>query len=119
MDTGNIFHHIPDLLSRELVEKMIQGGAFHLERIVSQGQTTPEGKWYDQERDEWVILLKGSAVIKFESQKKLIHLAPGSYMNIPAHVKHRVESTDQKEETVWLALHYDANRNSDERVLYE
>lgn len=107
MDTANIYSQIPNEFSKELFEEIIQGGKFKLQRIVSKGHTTPESKWYDQDADEWVILLKGSASIAFEGQKKSVSLKPGDHIKLPAHTKHRVERTDSNSETIWLALHYE------------
>lgn len=80
---------------------------FKLERIVSAGHSTPEGEWYDQDRDEWVILLTGSAGLSFEGEDGIRAMKPGDYVLIPAHTRHRVEWTDRHEKTVWLVLHID------------
>ena len=103
----NIFAQYPEKLSEELIEEITCGASFKLERIVSKGHATPQGEWYDQEADEWVILLKGNADITLEGQKELISLKPGDYIKFPAHAKHRVERTDPNTETVWLALYYE------------
>ncbi len=75
-------------------------------RIVSTGQATPEGEWLDQDDNEWVLVLSGSAVISFAGDADPKPLRPGDHLHIPAHVRHRVEQTDLKQPTVWLALHY-------------
>ena len=77
-----------------------------LERIISEGQATPPGQWYDQDWDEWVVLLKGGAGIFFEGDEAIGILKPGDYIYIPAHQKHRVEWTDPQEKTIWLAIHF-------------
>jgi cupin 2 domain-containing protein len=77
-----------------------------VERIVSQGHCSPEGFWYDQDENEWVIVLSGIAAIEFEGVAEIIQLLPGSYLNIPAHKKHRVTQTSSDEKTVWLAIYY-------------
>jgi len=79
---------------------------FLLERIVSTGQTTPPGQWLKQDTHEWVILLSGSAHLTFYPSSCDIHLLPGDHILIPAGSRHRVEWTDPKNQTVWLALHY-------------
>jgi cupin 2 domain-containing protein len=76
-----------------------------IERIVSTGQASPPGHWYDQDRVEWVILLRGSAAILFEGESAPRLLAPGDYLLIPAHARHRVEWTASDRPTVWLAVH--------------
>ena len=103
----NIFSKIPEKLRKELFEDIAQGGAFKLERIVSKGHAMPKGEWYDQDKDEWLILLKGKAGIVIDGKKEAITLEPGDYLSLPAHQKHRVEWTDADSETVWLALHYE------------
>jgi cupin 2 domain-containing protein len=90
----------------EVMEQLLSGGAFRLERIVSTGQATPPGQWYDQGEHEWVVLLSGGATIVFEDDPAPLVLRPGDWIDIPAHRRHRVESTDAHTETVWLALHY-------------
>ena len=90
------------------METLVQTGSFKLERIVSSGQATPPGEWFDQDRDEWVALLSGSAGLLFEGEDHPRPLRPGDYLLIPAHVRHRVEWTEPGTETVWLALHFAA-----------
>ena len=102
----NIFAPIPDNRKDELIEAILQASNFRIERIVSQGHCSPEGFWYDQNENEWVILLKGSAGLRFDDKEELVVLHPGDYIQIPRHLKHRVEWTDADQETVWLAVHY-------------
>jgi len=106
MITSNIYSNIPKEIPDEVFEVIIRNGPFKLERIVSKGHSTPKGKWYDQDNEEWVILLNGSAGIAIEGKAGIVVLKPGDYINLPAHLKHRVEWTDPSTETVWLALHY-------------
>ena len=103
---GNIYSMIPHSLKEELLEILLAAKGFRMERIVSEGHATSEGEWYDQETAEWVILLKGSAALLFEGEKDARVMAPGDYVFIPAHAKHRVEWTEKDEKTVWLAFHY-------------
>jgi len=106
MEKDNIFRKIPVELPEELFENILEQGSFTLERIVSRAHATPAGEWYDQEKNEWVILLKGSAGLLIDGSDDLIVLAPGDYLFLPAHLKHRVEWTAPGMETIWLALHY-------------
>ncbi len=78
----------------------------HIERIVSRGHTSPEKGWYDQQRNEFVLVLKGAARLEFEDGR-VENMEPGDWLDIPAHAKHRVAWTDESQETVWLAVHYD------------
>jgi cupin 2 domain-containing protein len=102
---GNIFAELPQSLSEEVFQEIIQGERFRLERIISFGQATAAGQWYDQEQHEWVVLLSGAAGLRFEGESLRV-LHPGDFVNIPAHTRHRVEWTDEQKTTVWLALHY-------------
>ncbi|MEW6388737.1 MAG: cupin domain-containing protein [Thermodesulfobacteriota bacterium] len=102
----NILAEIPELLAEELIEKLLDAEHFFLERIVSAGQATAAGEWYDQGTNEWVILLSGSAGLLFEGEEEPVALKPGDYVLIPAGCRHRVAWTDSQEKTVWLALHY-------------
>ena len=105
VEIKNIFSGINNQSPEEIFETIIKTNQLKIERIISSGQATDNEKWYDQEVDEWVILLKGSAGLLFENNKKVI-MKQGDYINIPAHQKHRVEWTDPNEETIWLAVHY-------------
>jgi cupin 2 domain-containing protein len=106
MDIRNLFIDLQNATSKEKMETLIEGREFVLERIVSTGQSTAGGAWYDQDRDEWVILLSGGAGISLEGEEEVKVLIPGDYLLIPAHKRHRVEWTDKRVPTVWLALHY-------------
>ena len=106
MQTGDLFHAIPACLPAEISDCLLQSGNVRIERIVSKGQHSPPGFWYDQSEHEWVLLVKGAATLRFEQGNKAIHLTPGSYVNIAAHERHRVEWTAVDEETVWLAVFY-------------
>ncbi len=106
MHIENLFDGIPGELPQELFTDLLNTADFRIERIVSYGHSSPEGFWYNEDGHEWVILLRGSAVIEFEGETDPVELRPGSYVNIPAHTKHRVARTALEEKTVWLAIHY-------------
>jgi cupin 2 domain-containing protein len=101
----NLFADIPEDLPEELIQALLSTPGLRIERIVSLGHSSPQGFWYDQEEHEWVLLLKGAARLRFQGQEP-IELRPGSFLNIPAHRRHRVEWTDPSEPTIWLAIHY-------------
>lgn len=98
-------YDIPDILpADELVEILAGGPGITIERIVSSGQASPPGFWYDQERDEWVALLQGSAVLEYADGMSL-HLRAGDALLIPAHERHRVAWTSADPPCIWLAVH--------------
>ncbi len=102
----NLFADVAGTLPEERFDELIRGGRFRLERIISTGQVTPDGQWYDQDRDEWVLVLRGSARLQFDGAAEPVGLQPGDYVRIAAHCRHRVEWTDPEEPTVWLAVHF-------------
>jgi cupin 2 domain-containing protein len=106
MAKGNIWASIPEQLPDELTEVLAGSQEVTIERIVSRGHCSAEGFWYDQDQNEWVLLLKGRAVLSFEGQAATVELTAGDYLNIPAHVRHRVAWTAEDTETIWLAVKY-------------
>jgi cupin 2 domain-containing protein len=105
MDVKNIFENIPEVLSEELIEELFSSPDLKIERIISEGHSSPEDFWYDQDKNEFVFLVSGSAELMFEDEKS-IKLNPGDYLLIPAHKKHRVEKTDPTQKTFWLTVFY-------------
>ncbi|MCF7963913.1 MAG: cupin domain-containing protein [Methylobacter tundripaludum] len=101
----NFFKNIPDRLPEELIECIFKRDNIQLERIISKGHITPSGQWYDQDGDEWVMLLQGEAIVLYEKDQQSFHLMPGDYLLIPAHTRHRVEWTQPDIHTIWLAVH--------------
>lgn len=87
----------------ETIETLFNRKNIRVERIISNGQASPDGFWYDQAEEEWVVLLKGLAVLEFENNQTL-ELAEGDYILIPAHTRHRVRSTCTDPGCVWLAV---------------
>jgi cupin 2 domain-containing protein len=100
----NIFHLPLSLPDQEIFEALIPDQGVLIERIVSCGQATPENQWYDQERDEWVVLLQGEAEIGWEDGRCQKLLA-GDWILIPAHERHRVLGTSSDPPCIWLAVH--------------
>jgi cupin 2 domain-containing protein len=100
----NLFGDIPDVLPDELTEVLAESSNVRIERIVSDGQSSPDDFWYDQTQNEWVLLVSGSAVLEFEERS--VDLKVGDYLLIPAHQKHRVASTSLTEKTIWLAVFF-------------
>lgn len=102
---NNLFESIPSDLPDELFEILHESGDVKIERIVSRGHATPEGEWYDQSWDEWVVLLSGSSVLEFDGDKESVSLRPGDYILLPAGLKHRVAWTEPDVDSIWLAVH--------------
>jgi cupin 2 domain-containing protein len=105
---NNLFEGIPENAPEELFTDLLKADGVRIERIVSFGQSSPWGFWYDQEENEWVLLLEGSAMLEFDDGE-LVDLNPGDFVNIPAGRRHRVEKTRPKGRTVWLAVFYTAS----------
>ena len=99
---NNIFADLPE----ELVEVLAENKHVRIERIESTGHASPDGFWYDQDENEWVVVLKGAAKLLFEGEDRPVEMKPGDHINIPAHKKHRVEWTTTEEPTIWLALFF-------------
>ncbi len=105
LSVNNLFEDIPVKMPDEVCTRIVRGADIRIERIVSRGHASPPGFWYDQETNEWVLLVKGSATLRFFDGRE-IALAPGDHLLIPRHVRHRVERTIPEGDTVWLAVHY-------------
>jgi cupin 2 domain-containing protein len=104
----NLLKDLPAAAPDEVFETLLARPGVKLERIVSRGQITPEGEWYDQDQDEWVLLLAGAARLTIQTAgagEDEKDLAPGDALLLPAHCRHRVSWTDPQRPTVWLALH--------------
>jgi len=106
MTTVNVLNTLPtcDPAGAERVDELLQRPGVRIERIVSCGQASPLGFWYDQAEGEWVMLLSGRAALRLEQEDYTRLLAPGDCLDIPAHCRHRVEWTAQGVPTVWLAV---------------
>ncbi len=102
---NNFFDNIPDKLQEEITEVLINSDIIRVERIISDNHSSPENFWYDQDENEFVMVLQGSGNLKFEDGTE-ITLNRNDYLIIPAHKKHRVEKTSDSEKTIWLAIFY-------------
>lgn len=103
---SNLLANIPASLPEELVEKLMRAPAVRIERIVSLGHRSPDGFWYDQKENEFVVLIAGAGRLTFADQTEPLEMRPGSFVNILAHRRHRVEWTDPGQVTVWLVVYY-------------
>ncbi len=105
-DLKNLFQDIPSSLPTELIETIAGSDSVRIERIISRGQTSAPHAWYDQDTDEFVLLLQGRARLQFAENDVVLTLKPGDYLSIPAHQRHRVDWTDPEHDTVWLTVHH-------------
>jgi cupin 2 domain-containing protein len=102
----NLLAGLPDARGGEVFEELLARPGLRILRIVSGGQASPPGFWYDQAEGECVLLLTGAALIRFADEAAPRRLGPGDWLDIPAHRRHRVEWTDPAAPTVWLAIFY-------------
>lgn len=102
----NLLSALPDAGAGEAVEAVFSRAGLRIERIVSHGQASPPGFWYDQPEDEWVLLLAGAAALRFADEAAPRRLEAGDSVEIARHRRHRVEWTDPARPTVWLAVFY-------------
>ncbi len=99
---NSLFADLPSHLPDELITILVDATDVRIERIISHGHASEPDYWYDQDQHEWVVVLKGSARLRFEDET--FEMKPGDFVNIPAHKKHRVEWTTPDEPTIWLAV---------------
>lgn len=106
MILNNLFQAIPPHLPEELLQTLTGNERVRIERIVSRGQASPEGFWYDQEQDEFVLLAQGEAELELQDPAERVRLVPGDWLVIPAHRRHRVAWTSSRQDSIWLAVFY-------------
>jgi len=100
----NIFD-IKELISgKEVIETILESKNIRIERIVSNGEVSPKDFWYNQDNDEWVCLVEGTAIIEFEEGEK-VELKKGDYLFIPAYKKHHVSFVSKNPNCIWIAIH--------------
>jgi cupin 2 domain-containing protein len=104
-DFGDLLAALPDASDAEQLETLLERSGLRIIRIVSDGQASPPGEWFDQDDDEWVVVLAGRAGLLIDGESDVRSLGPGGFAFLPAHCRHRVEWTDSKMPTVWLAIH--------------
>jgi cupin 2 domain-containing protein len=93
-------------LPEEVADILVERRGSRILRIVSTGQATPQGQWYDQETDEWVLVVAGAARLRIEGEDSDRELAEGDWLLLPAHCRHRVAWTQSEPPTIWLAVHF-------------
>ena len=105
--TGKLFAGIEAANgAEEVFTRLLETPGVRIERIVSTGQASPPGYWYDQPEGEWVLLVSGAAGLLIEGEAEPRILQTGDWLNLPPHCRHRVEWTATDRTTVWLAVHY-------------
>jgi cupin 2 domain-containing protein len=105
---GNLFADVSAAgTEEEAFREILARPGLKIERIISHGQASPPEFWHDQAWNEWVIVLKGSAILRFEDEPATRALGEGDYVFIPARKRHRVEWTERQQPTVWLAVHFE------------
>ena len=102
----NLLRDLPDAGAGEITDPIVAAPGMRIERIVSLGQASPPGFWYDQAEAEWVLLLAGAARLRFADEPDARLIGPGDWVEIAPHRRHRVEWTDPTQPTVWLAVFY-------------
>ena len=105
LPSGNLLANIPATSRDERFDTLLSRPGVRIERIVSTGQASPQGFWYDQAESEWVCVIAGSASVLIHGDPEPRILVAGDWLEIPPHVRHRVEWTDASQPTVWLAVH--------------
>ena len=104
MNKSNVFGSILDDKQNEQFYEILKNENVRIETIVSHGQISEEGFWYDQDENEFVMILEGYAILEFEDKR--IEMAKGDFLEIPAHCRHRIALTSPTEPTIWLAVFY-------------
>ena len=102
----NLLAPLPGPRLAEAVEVLLARPGLRIERIVSLGQASPPGFWYDQDDGEWVAVLAGAARLRFEDEREARLLSAGDWVDIAPRRRHRVDWTDPGSPTVWLAVFY-------------
>ena len=105
IEVGSIFRGIGGAPGKEEFSTLLQKEGVKIQRIVSHASSTPENEWYDQAHTEWVLVVRGTAVLDFEDGQRL-KLRKGDYFTILPHARHRVTETGP--ETIWLVVHLTA-----------
>ena len=93
-------------MNKELFQSLLTTRSLKIERIISTGQVTKKGKWLKSKRNEWVIVVRGAAKLRFFKNDRVVKMKAGSHVLIPANTLHRVDWTDPRQKTIWLAVYY-------------
>ncbi len=101
----NFFEDLPDVGEGEVIEGVagFGQGKVRIERIISGGHASAEGFWYEQEEDEWVMLMCGEARLLIEGRDEALEMKAGDHLELPAMLRHRIDSVS--DDALWLAVH--------------
>ncbi len=102
----NIFADLPEQLPEELITTLLEKPGIRVERILSQGHSSAPGFWYQQEENEWLLLVQGQAGLRFEKEKQDRQLTAGDTLFINTGVRHRVTWTSEQPPCIWICLFY-------------
>lgn len=102
IEVRNLFAEVPGDSPGEVSDMLFESEGVRIERIVSHSAASPEGFWYDQMQEEWVLMVRGEASLRIHPDQ-LVSLKAGDHLLIPRHCRHRVEWTAPG--TIWLAIH--------------
>jgi cupin 2 domain-containing protein len=94
----NLFNITTPVDGAEMITELLQHKNVTINRIVSNRLTN--GSWYDQDEDEWLVLVEGAALLLIDDEEKT--LKAGDTLFIPAHQLHRVISTSDN--ALWLTV---------------
>lgn len=96
---GNLFKDDAAPATGERFEVLRRTGPVVIERILSSAEPDPAP--YVQAQDEWVVLVRGHAVLEVDGAP--LTLGPGDHVFLAAGTPHRVRETAAG--TLWLAVH--------------
>jgi len=103
---ANLFSGFSSSSSEEQFAELLSRPGIRIERIISTGQASRPDFWYEQPEAEWVLLLQGEALLRFEDEAESRRLKSGDFLDISPLRRHRIDWTDPTQSTIWLAVHY-------------
>lgn len=102
MELKNIFAGVAEVGEEESFNTLVKSPNCRVERIVASGHDSPKGMWYDQENDEFILLLQGEATMEFEDG--MVEMKAGDYLHIPKNCKHRLDKSSVSPACVFLCV---------------
>lgn len=113
---NSLFESLPSALFEEEITTVFhQDKHIRIERILSCGQSSPDGFWYDQIEDEWIVLLQGTSALELETQ--VITLQAGDTLFLPKHQKHRIIQTSSQPICIWLCVFYQEEKPNETKEI--